>query len=257
MKIVVIGGSGLIGSRLVSKLRDQRHEAVSASPKSGVNAFTGEGLAEALQGASVVVDVSNAPSWEATAVMQFFQTSTRNLLAAEAVAGVAHHIALSVVGAERMPGNTYMPAKIAQESAIQAGPTPYTIVRATQFFEFVGAIADSGMVDGAVRLPPIQFQPIAADDVASILARIAVAPPLNTTIEIAGPERKPLEQFIRLLFAAKGDKRPVVVASSALYFEAEVADGSLTPEGEAQLGKIYFQHWLALESASSAHVVPN
>jgi len=190
MKIVVIGGTGLIGARLVKKLQEQGHETVTASPSRGIDAFTGKGLAEALKGAQVVVDTSNAPSWEATAVMQFFQTSTRNLLNAESAAGVRHHVALSVVGAERMPGNTYMPAKLAQESAIQAGPIPYTIVRATQFFEFVGAIADSGTVDGTVLLPPIQFQPIAADDIASILARIAVAAPLNTTIEIAGPEKK-------------------------------------------------------------------
>jgi uncharacterized protein YbjT (DUF2867 family) len=257
MKIIVIGGSGLIGSRLVIKLREQGHEAVAASPNSGVNALTGEGLAEALKGASVVVDVSNSPSWEPAAVMQFFQTSTRNLLGAEVAAGVTHHVALSVVGAERMPGNTYMPAKIAQEAAIQAGPTPYTIVRATQFFEFVGAIADSGTVAGTVRLPAIQFQPIAADDVASSLASIAVAPPLNATIEIAGPERKTLEQFVKVLFAAKGDKRPVITDPNALYFAAKVDDRSLTPESEAQLGKMYFGDWLAQGSALPAYVVPN
>src|ERR1700677_519696 len=221
MKIIVIGGSGLIGTKLVRALREQGHEAVAASPKSGVNAFTGEGLAPALEGAAAVIDVSNAPSWEAAA------------------AGVQHHIALSVVGAERMPGNTYMPAKIAQEAAIQDGPIPYPIVRATQFFEFVGAVADSGTIDGTVRLPPIDFQPIAADDVAAILAGIAVAVPLNGTIEIGGPERKPPEQFVRRLFAARKDPRPVVTAANALYFEAEVDDRSLTAQSQARLGKIY------------------
>jgi uncharacterized protein YbjT (DUF2867 family) len=256
MKIIVIGGSGLIGSKVVSKLREHGHEAVAASPNSGVNTITGEGLAEALKGASVVVDVSNSPSWEATAVMQFFQTSTRNLLSAEAAAGVGHHVALSVVGAERMPGNTYMPAKIAQESAIQASATPYTIIRATQFFEFVGAIADSGMVDGTVRLPPTQFQPIAADDVGSAVAGIAEALPLNSTIEIAGPERKPLEQFVHILFAAKKDARPVITDPNALYFEARVDDGSLVPGSDPQLGKTYFEDWLAHGSALPAYIVP-
>ena len=240
MKIIVIGGSGLIGTKLVRALREQGHEAVAASPKSGVNTLTGEGLAPALEGAAVVIDVSNAPSWEASAVMKFFLTSTHNLLDAEAAAGVQHHIALSVVGAERMPGNTYMPAKIAQEAAIQDGPIPYTIVRATQFFEFVGAVADSGTIDGTVRLPPI-----AADDVAAILAGIAVAVPLNGTIEIGGPERKPPEQFVRRLFAARKDPRRVVTAANALYFEAEVDDRSLTPQSQARHGKIYFEDWLA------------
>jgi uncharacterized protein YbjT (DUF2867 family) len=209
MKIVIVGGTGLIGAKVVENLRKQGHEVVVASRSAGIDAFTGKGLTEALKGAQVVVDTSNSPSWEANAVMQFFQTSTRNLLEAEVAAGVRHHVALSVVGADRMPGNTYMPAKVAQESIIAAGPIPYTIVRATQFFEFVGAVADSGTVDGTVRLPAIQFQPIAGDDVASIVARIAVAAPLNSTIEIAGPERKPLEQFVERLFASKGDKRPV------------------------------------------------
>ncbi|HEX4263314.1 MAG TPA: SDR family oxidoreductase [Verrucomicrobiae bacterium] len=257
MKIVVIGGTGLIGARLVKKLGEQGHEALAASPSRGIDAFTGKGLAEALKGAQVVVDTSNAPSWEATAVMQFFQTSTRNLLEAEVAACVRHHVALSVVGAERMPGNTYMPAKLAQESAIQSGPIPYTIVRATQFFEFVGAIADSGTVDGTVRLPPIQFQPIAADDIASILARIAVAAPLKTTIEIAGPERKPMEQFVRHLFAAKKDQRPIVTDPNALYFAAKVDDQSLVPINQPQLGKVRFEDWLALNIASPAYAVPN
>lgn len=255
MKIVIIGGSGLIGRKTTDVLRTSGIEVLAASPSSGVDAFTGKGLAEALKGAQVVVDVSNSPSWEATAVMQFFQTSTRNLLSAEAAAGVAHHVVVSIVGAERMPGNTYMPAKIAQESAIQAGPTPYTIIRATQFFEFVGAIADSSMVDGTVRLPAIQFQPIAGDDVAAAVARIAVGVPLNTTIEIAGPERKPLEQFVQLLFAAKKDTRPVITDPNARYFGAKVDDRSLTPGSQPQLGKIYFEEWLALGSALPAYIV--
>jgi uncharacterized protein YbjT (DUF2867 family) len=250
MKTVIIGGSGLIGRKTASVLRASGMDVLAASPSSGVDAFSGKGLTEALKGAEVVVDVSNSPSWEATAVMQFFQTSTRNLLEAEAAASVRHHIAVSVVGAERMPGNTYMPAKIAQESAIQAGPTPYTIIRATQFYEFVGAIADSGMVDGTVRLPAIQFQPIAADDVASAIARIAVAEPLNATIEIAGPERKSLEQFVQLLFAARRDTRPVITDPSARYFGAKVDDRSLTPGSHPQLGKICFEDWLTLVALS-------
>jgi len=257
MKIVIIGGSGLIGRKTTNLLRTSGIEVLAASPSSSVDAFSGKGLEEAFKGAQVVVDMSNSPSWEATAVMQFFQTSTRHLLDAEAAAGVAHHVAVSVVGAERMPGNGYMPAKIAQESAIKAGPTPYTIIRATQFFEFVGAIADSGMVAGTVRLPAIQFQPIAADDVASAVARIAVAAPLNTTIEIAGPERKPLEQFVRLLFAAKRDTRPVITDPNALYFGATVDDRSLTPGSQPQLGKTYFEDWLALGSALPGYIIPN
>ena len=255
MKIVVVGGTGLIGAKVVNNLHKQGHEVLVASRSSGIDVLTGKGLAEALKGAQVVVDSSNAPSWEATAVMRFFQTSTRNLLDSEAVAGVGHHVAVSVVGAERMPGSAYMPAKVAQESAIQAGPIPYTIVRATQFFEFVGAIADSGMVDGAVRLPPVQFQPIAAEDVASAVARIAVAAPLNATVEVAGPERKPLEQFIRQLFAARKDTRQVIVDPNALYYAAKVDDRSLVPGGQAQLGKIRFEDWLTRGSALPAHSV--
>ncbi len=244
MKIIVIGGSGLIGTKLVRALREQGHEAVAASPKSGVNALTGEGLAPALEGAAVVIDVSNAPSWEAAAVMKFFLTSTHNLLDAEAAAGVQHHIALSVVGAERMPGNTYMPAKIAQEATIQDGPIPYTIGRATQFFEFVGAVADSGTIDGTVRLPPIDFQPIAADDVAAISSRHCRRGAVERHHRNRRPERKPLEQ-LRRLFAARKDPRRVVTAANALYFEAEVDDRSLTPQSQARLGKIHFEDWLA------------
>lgn len=247
MKIVIIGGSGLIGRKTTNLLRTGGIEVLAASPSSGVDAFSGKGLEEVFKGAQVVVDVSNSPSWEATAVMQFFQTSTRHLLDAEAAAGVAHHVAVSVVGAERMPGNDYMPAKIAQESAIKAGPTPYTIIRATQFFEFVGAIADSGMVDGKVRLPAIQFQPIAADDVASAVARIAVTAPLNTTIEIAGPERKPLDQFVRLLFAAKRDTRPVITDPKHFTSEQQSMTDPSLPEVNLNSGR----HILRIGSLSA------
>jgi len=244
MKTVIIGGTGLIGRKTATLLRASDIEVVTASPSSGVDTISGKGVAEALKGAQVVIDVSNSPSWEAAAVMQFFETSTRNLLAAEAAAGIAHHVALSVVGAERQPGSGYMPAKIAQEAAIQAGPIPYTIIRATQFFEFVGGIADSGFQNGVVRLPAIQFHPIAADDVADAVARVSVAAPLNRIIEIAGPERKPMVQFVQALFAAKKDPRPVIADAEALYFGAKVDDRSLTPEDDAQLGKTTFESWL-------------
>src|SRR3954466_15729398 len=216
MKIVVIGGSGLIGKKLVPILRQQGHEAVSASPSSGVNAVTGEGLAGALVGADVVVDVSNSPSWADAAVMEFFNTSTRNLLAAEAAAGVGHHVALSVVGADRMPDSGYMRAKVNQENLIEAGGVPYSIVRATQFFEFLGWIADAGAEGDAVRLPTAPMQPLAADDVAAppagaaAGAAVAAAPPLNATVEVAGPEAMPIAEFVGRFMAASGDKRTVV-----------------------------------------------
>jgi len=244
MKIVIIGGTGLIGRKTAALLQASGIEAVAASPSTGVDAFTGNGLTEALQGAQVVIDASNAPSWEPSAVMEFFQTSTRNLLAAESAAGVTHHVAVSVVGAERMPGSGYMPAKIAQESAIQAGPIPYTILRATQFFEFIPAIAESGLADGVIHVPAVQFQPIAADDLAAAVARIATAAPLNTTIEIAGPDRKAMKHFADLLFAAKQDPRPIVSDPSAGYFGAKVDDRSLTPDDNAQLGKTHYEDWL-------------
>ena len=210
MKIVVIGGSGLIGSKLVSKLREQGHEAVAASPNSGVNTLTGEGLAEALKGASVVVDVSNSPSWEDAAVLNFFETSTRNLLAAEAAAGVGHHVALSVVGTERLLESGYFRAKIAQENLIKGSSIPYSIVRATQFFEFVKGIADFSTDGNTVRLPPALIQPMAADDVASEVARIAVGAPVNGTVEVGGPEQFRLDELIRQGLAAGNDPREVV-----------------------------------------------
>lgn len=245
MKIVVIGGNGLIGSRLIKKLQDQGHEAVSASRASGVNTLTGEGLAEALKGASVVVDVTNAPSWEDTAVMNFFETSSRNLLANEAAAGVGHHVALSVVGSERMLESGYFRAKIAQENLIKAGSVPYSIVRATQFFEFVKSIADLSTDGNRVRLPSVLFQPIAADDVATAIGRIAVGPPANGTVEIGGPETSRLDEAIRRGLAALGDSREVVADPQARYYGIAVQERTLIPEDGAELGKILFEDWLA------------
>ena len=218
MKIVVIGGSGLIGSKLVNKLREHGHEAVAASPNSGVNTLTGEGLAEALKGASVVVDVSNSPSWEDAAALKFFETSTRNLLTYEAAAGVGHHVALSVVGTERLPESGYFRAKIAQEKLIKGSSIPYSIVRATQFFEFVGRIADEATEGNTVRLPPALIQPMAADDVASAVAKIAVGTPVNGTVEIAGPEQFRLDELIRRDLAARNDPREVISDPHARYF---------------------------------------
>ena len=243
MKIVVIGGSGLIGKKLIPLLRG--HEAVSASPSSGVNSLTGEGLAQALAGANVVVDVTNSPSWEDAAVMAFFDTSTRNLLAAERAAGVGHHVALSVVGADRMPDSGYMRAKVAQERLIQSGKVPYTIVRATQFFEFVGAIAGSGADGGAVRVPDAPMQPLAADDVAAALADVVVGPPANATLELAGPEAQSMAAFVRRALAAGGDTRTVVADPQARYFGAALDARGLTPDGaNPRIGPTRFEEWL-------------
>src|SRR3954466_16423252 len=217
MKVVVIGGSGLIGKKLVTTLRQQGHEAVSASPSSGVNALTGEGLAGALAGADVVVDVSNSPSWEDDAVMEFFDKSTRNLLAAEADADVGHHVALSVVGADRMSDSGYMRAKVNQEKLIEAGGVPFSIVRATQFFEFLGYIADSGAESDSVRLSTAPMQPLAADDVAAALAEIAVGAPLNGMVELAGPEWMSIAEFVGRFMAASGDKRKMIADPQARY----------------------------------------
>jgi uncharacterized protein YbjT (DUF2867 family) len=244
MKALIIGGTGLIGKRLVKLLGDGGHEAVAASPSRGINSVTGAGLAEAMKGASVVVDVTNAPSWEDTAVMAFFTTSTRNLLAASAAAGVRHFIALSVVGAERMPDNGFMRAKIAQEKLIEAGKTPYTIVRATQFFEFIGAIAESGVVDGTVRLPPAKFQPMAADDVAALLAEIVAEKPVNGMIELGGPEKRPMADFVRELFAKTGHRRSIQTDEKAMYFGAKIDDRTLTPGENPRLGPCRFDGWL-------------
>ena len=256
MKIVVIGGSGLIGTKLVNKLREHDHEAVAASPNSGVNSVTGEGLAEVLKGASVVVDVSNSPSWEDAAVLKFFETSTRNLLTHEAAAGVGHHVALSVVGSERMLGSGYFRAKIAQENLIKASSIPYSIVRATQFYEFAKGIADYSADGNKVRLPHVLFQPMAADDVASGVGRVAIAPPVNGTVEIGGPEMFRLDEFIRRALAARRDPREVIADPHARYYGIEVKERTLVPEDDAKLGKIRFEDWLAQSAAQTPSAQP-
>jgi uncharacterized protein YbjT (DUF2867 family) len=244
MKIVVIGGTGLIGSKLVNKLKEQGHEAIPASPNSGVNTITGEGLAEVLKGASVVVDVSNSPSWDDAAVLKFFETSTRNLLMYEATAAVRHHVALSVVGTQQLSESGYFRAKIAQEKLIQEASIPYTIVHATQFFEFLKGLADISVVDGKVHLAPVLFQPMAADDVASALAMIAVTQPANATVEIAGPEPFRLDELVRQRLASLNDSREVVADANALYSGARIGERTLLPGSGAQLGKTRFETWL-------------
>jgi uncharacterized protein YbjT (DUF2867 family) len=246
MKIVVIGGTGLIGSKLVEKLRKDGHEPLAAAPDTGVNTLTGEGLAEALRGAQVVVDVANAPAWDDAAVLDFFQTSSRNLLAAEAAAGVGHHVTLSVVGTDRLPESGYFRAKVAQEDLVKAGPVPYTIVRATQFFEFIGRIADSSSDGETVRLPPALVQPEAADDVASTLADVAVGAPLNDTVELAGPEVFRLDELARRVLKASDDRRQVTADVHARYFGAELDDGSLAPGDDARIAPTRLEDWLAL-----------
>jgi len=250
MKIVVIGGSGLIGSKVVAILKDHGHEAVPASPASGVNTVTGEGLAEVLAGASVVVDVSNSPSFADGPVMEFFTTSTRNLLQHEADAGVDHHVALSVVGSDRLPDSGYLRAKVAQEKLIEESSIPYSIVRATQFFEFVKAIADSATDGNTVRVPPVRFQPLAADDVASAVAKVAMGSPLNKMIEIGGPEQFRFDDLIRLGLSARNDPREVVADPHARYFGTELSDRSLVPDDGAQLGDMRFTDWLNSQPAS-------
>jgi uncharacterized protein YbjT (DUF2867 family) len=252
MKIVVIGGSGLIGSKLVTKLREQRHEAIAASPQSGVNSLTGEGLAEAMKGASVIVDVSNAPSWEDAAVMSFFETATRNLLSYEAAAGVGHHVALSVVGSERMLESGYFRAKIAQENLIKGSSIPYSIVRATQFFEFVKGIADSATEGNKVRLPSALIQPMAADDVASAVGRIAMGSPVNGTVEVGGPEKFRLDELIRRGLTAFKDPRVVVADPHARYYGIEVSERTLLPGDDARLGETRFETWLTQPAAKTA-----
>jgi len=244
MKIVVIGGTGLIGSKLVSKLRERGHEAVAAAPNTGVNTITGEGLAEVLKGAPVVVDVSNSPSWEDAAVMNFFQTSTRNLLDYEAAAGVGHHVALSVVGTERLLESGYFRAKMAQENLIKGSSIPYSIVRATQFFEFVKGIADYSTADNKVLLPPALIQPMAADDVAGAVGRIATGSPLNGTIEVGGPEQFRLDELVRRALAARHDPRQVVTDPHARYYGIEVSERTLVPGDDARLGETRFETWL-------------
>ena len=242
MKIVVIGGAGLIGANLVERLRGRGHEVVAASRSSGIDAVTGAGLPAAMAGADVVVDVANSPSFDDAAVMEFFVTCSRNLLAAGAAAGVRHHVAASVVGADRLPDSGYMRAKVAQEELIRSGGVPYTIVRATQFFEFVGAIAGSGT---EVRLPPAMMQPVAADDLAAALADISTAAPANGTVELAGPEPTRMDELVRRLFAATGDVRQVITDPQARYFGAAVDDQSLTPGDNPRLGPTRYADWLA------------
>jgi uncharacterized protein YbjT (DUF2867 family) len=244
MKIVVIGGTGLIGSKLVRKLREQGHEAVPASPDSGVNTLTGEGLAQALNGAAVVVDVSNSPSFEDAAVLKFFQTSTGNILKAEADAGVGHHVALSVVGTERLLESGYFRAKIAQEKLIRSASIPYSIVHATQFFEFVKSIADGATSGNTVRLAPVLIQPMAAEDVATAVGRVAVGSPVNGLVEVAGPEQFRLNELIQRSLRERHDPREVVADPAAHYFGAVLGERTLLPGADARLGEIHFEDWL-------------
>src|SRR5262245_31620235 len=256
MKIVVIGGTGLIGSKLVDRLREAGQDPLPASPDSGVDILTGEGLAEALEGAAVVVDVSNAPNWGNEAVMDFFVTSISNILSEEVAAGVAHHVGLSVVGADRLAGSGYMRAKVAQEEAIEAGTVPYTIVRATQFFEFIGRIAESNSDDETVRVPPVAIQPEAADDVAAALAVAAVGAPANGIVELGGPERFRMDELVGRVLEANGDARRVTADPSARYFGAELDDRSLVPGDGAQIAPTRFEDWLDRTTLERAGRMP-
>ena len=249
MKIVVIGGTGLIGSKLVQKLRDQGHEAVAAAPNTGVNTITGEGLADVLKGASVVVDVSNSPSWDDAAVLEFFETSTRNLLTYGAAAGVRHHVALSVVGTQQLSESGYFRAKIAQEKLITESSIPYSIVHATQFFEFLKGLADISMVDGKVHLPSVLFQPMAADDVASAVGKIAVGPPVNGIVEIGGPEQFRVDELVRRRLASLNDSRKIVSDPKARYSGAILSEKTLVPGNNARLGSTRFEAWLTQPAA--------
>jgi uncharacterized protein YbjT (DUF2867 family) len=252
MKIVIIGGTGLIGSKVVSKLRDRGHEAVPAAPNTGVNTLTGEGLAEVLKGADVVVDVSNSPSFEDVAVLSFFTKSTTNLLAAESAAGVRHHVALSVVGTDRLSESGYMRAKIAQEKLIRESLIPYSIVHATQFFEFLKGIADGGTVGDSVRLAPVLIQPIAAEDVATEVTRVAVGPPLNGIVEIGGPKQFRMDEIVGRYLAARGDPRSVIVDPSARYYGAELGERTLVADNNAMLGEISFEDWMSQQPVGGA-----
>jgi uncharacterized protein YbjT (DUF2867 family) len=256
MKIVVIGGTGLIGSKLVNKLREQAHEAVAAAPNSGVNTVTGEGLAEALKGASVVVDVSNSPDWEDAAVLKFFETSTRNLLTYGVAAGVRHHVALSVVGTDQLSESGYFRAKIAQEKLIKASSIPYTIVHATQFFEFLKGLADISMVGDKVHVPHVLFQPMAADDVATAVGRIAVSPPMNGIVEIAGPEQFRVDELVRRRLASLKDPREVIADPNARYDGAKISDKTLLPGNNARLGETRFETWLTQSAAQTTGAHP-
>lgn len=255
IKIVVIGGSGRIGSKVVENLRQRGHEVLAASPSTGVNTITGEGLADALAGAQVVVDVANAPVWEDKAVLDFFETSGKNLLAAEAAAGVKHHVALSVVGTERLLASGYFRAKLAQEGLIKASSVPYTIVRATQFFEFVGGIAQAATEGQTVRVPAALMQPMASDDVAAAVAQVAVEEPRNGTVETAGPEAIRQDDLVRRFLKATGDPRTVVTDPDARYFNISLDDRSLTPAENPILGATYFGDWLA-SSVKRLEAVP-
>ncbi len=249
MKIVAIGGTGLIGSKAVSILRQRGHEVIAASPNTGVNSITGQGLKEAMAGTQVVIDLANSPSFENKAVLEFFETSGRNVHAAEAAAGVRHHVALSIVGTDRTPDNGYFRAKMAQEKLIEASGIPYTIIRSTQFLEFLGAIAASSTEGSTVRLSPGLFQPIAADDVAAITADVALAAPRNGIIEIAGPERAPFNEIVARYLKALGDPRTVVRDPEARYWGGRVEERSLVPLGEARLGRIGLDEWLRRSQA--------
>jgi uncharacterized protein YbjT (DUF2867 family) len=251
MKIVVIGGSGLVGSKLVTKLREHGHEAVPASPASGVNTLTGEGLAAVVDGASVVVDVSNSPAFEDAAALEFFETSTSNLLAADATAGVGHHVALSVVGTERLSDSGYFRAKIAQERLIESSSIPYSIVHATQFFEFVDRIADAATDGNTVRLAPVLIQPMAAEDVASEVAKVTVGPPVNGIIEVAGPEQFRLDELVRTALSDRHDPRVVVTDPQAPYFGVELDERTLVPGDDAQLALTRFDQWLSQSTSGS------
>ena len=251
MKIVVIGGTGLIGSKTVAILRQGGHEVIAASPNSGVNTVTGAGVKEAVAGAQMVIDLANSPSFEDKAVLEFFQTSGRHLLPAEAAAGVRHHVALSIVGTDRTPDNDYFRAKIAQEKLVEASGVPYTIIRSTQFLEFLRGIADEATKGNIVRISPGAFQPIAADDVAAFVADVALAAPKNGIVEIAGPERAPFNEIVARYLKAVGDPREVVSDKSARYFGGLVDERSLVPLGEVRLGRIGLDEWLRRSKATA------
>ena len=256
MKIVVVGGTGLVGSKLVKKLAEHGHQAVAASPNTGVNSITGEGLADALKGASAVVDVTNSPSWEDAAVLKFFETSTRNLLEYEAKAGVAHHVALSVVATDRLLGSGFFRAKFAQERLIKEGSIPYTIVRATQFFEFLKQLSDISFDGKKVHLPDVLFQPMAADDVAAGVESVVLGPPANGIVEIAGPQEFRMDELVRRRLAALKDSREVAADNNASYAGAKVTERTLLPDKNARLGATRFETWLAQAGAQLPSAPP-
>ena len=252
MKIVIIGGTGLIGSKVVTRLREEGHQAVSASPDSGTNTITGEGVAAALKGADVVVDVSNSPSFEDAAVLKFFETSTTNLLAAEAATGVGHHVALSIVGCDRAPDSGYLRAKVAQEKLIRGGSIPYSIVRSTQFFEFLNRIANDATDANTVHIAPVLFQPIAAEDVGKAVAQVAASAPIKGIVEIAGPQQFRFDEFIRLGLGARQDPRVVRADPDARYYGTVLGERTLVPDAGARLGEVRFEEWLAQSNVHAA-----